>query len=377
MTQLMFNQAGYRLVTDLPEEMRPWRDRPIAWENVSPATGTYHLNTDGVYLYYPDAKSAGLDHPVGQAQFGLGCISSFRTETDPARRAVFLTRARAQADRLIAKHTEAREAWWFPYGFDFTHTVHTGVSYKAPWYSGMAQGEVLSLLVQLSQLDGVCGEDRARYLAAADAAFASLQVADDGYPWAVNVDGAGYVWLQEYPGSQPGTGDYTYNGMIFAMLGLWDYYVATGSQDAAALYDGCATTIARYFPLLRNTKWASFYCQTHRIPAPAYHQHHINLLRQLNWQTGSPDFADHTDRLVDDYPANAAGTVQFAAGTHTLYRYDTAADGSWVESRADKILETKSVTFSRATQAPASMRRRIQNRGIYYRISAGAYTGWW
>ncbi|MFC9978091.1 D-glucuronyl C5-epimerase family protein [Spirillospora sp. NPDC127200] len=357
--------------------MRPWRDRPTKWENVSPATGTYHLDSGGVYLYYPDAGSAGLDHPVGQAQFGLGCISSYRAETDPARRAVFLARAKTQADRLIAKRLEARGSWWFPYGFDFTHAVHTGVSYTAPWYSGMAQGEVLSLLVQLSQLDGVCGEDRARYLAAADAAFASLQVADDGYPWAVNVDDAGYVWLQEYPGSQPGAGDYTYNGMVFAMFGLWDYYVATGSQDAAALYDGCATTIARYFPLLRNTKWASHYCQTHRIPAPAYHQHHINLLRQLHWQTGSADFADHTDRLVDDYPASVTGTVQFAAGTHTLYRYDTAADGSWAQSKADKILETKSVTFSRATQAPASMRRRIQNRGIYYRISAGAYEGWW
>ncbi|MFB8418971.1 hypothetical protein ACFC63_26050, partial [Streptomyces albidoflavus] len=62
--QLTFQQAGYRLVTDLPEEMRPWRDRPTKWENVSPATGTYHLDSGGVYLYYPDVGSAGLDHPL-------------------------------------------------------------------------------------------------------------------------------------------------------------------------------------------------------------------------------------------------------------------------------------------------------------------------
>lgn len=372
------NQAGYQLAQDLPEAMRPWRDRPVAWANASPTTGAYHLNAQGEYLYYPGGGATGYDHPVGQVQFGLGCIASYRTETDPARKALFLTRAKAQADRLIAQHVEARGAWWFPYGFDFTHTVHSGVSYTAPWYSGMAQGEVISLFVQLSELDALTVEERAAYLAAADGAFASLQVVDDGYPWAVNIDGAGYLWIQEYPGAEPGSGDYTYNGMIYAMFGLYDYACATGSGAAADLYDACATTIARYFPLLRNPKWCSFYCQTHRIPAYTYHQHHIELFRQLNWQTSSPDFADHVDRLVDDVPApGVTGTIAFESGSHTLYRFDTAASGAWVSGKNDVQLESKTVTFAQDTAAPASMRRRIQDRGIYYLISAGAYAGWW
>lgn len=372
------NQAGYRLVTDLSEAMRPWRDRPVAWANVSPSTGPYRLNSAGEYLYYPDGGTVGYDHPVGQAQFGLGCITSYRTETDPARKSLFLTRARAQAERLIAQHDEARGAWWFPYGFDFAHAVHTGVDYTAPWYSGMAQGEIISLFVQLAGLAEVCAEDQARYMAAADGALASLLVHDEAYPWCVNVDDAGYLWIQEYPGDQPDTGDYTYNGMIFAMFGLYDYWAATGSQQAADLYDACATTIARYFPLLRNTRWHSYYCQTHRVPAPTYHQHHINLFSQLHWQTGSPDFAECVDRLVDDFPApGVSGTVAFEAGTHVLCRFDTAASGAWVSGKNDALLESKSVTFTSDTAAPASMRRRIQNRGIYYLISAGAYTGWW
>jgi hypothetical protein len=372
------NRAGYRLALDLPDSMRPWRDRPVRWENVSPSTGSYHLDAGGVYMYYPDGGTVAYDHPVGQAQFGLGCLASYRTETDPARRSLFLTRARAQADRLIGQHHEARGAWWFPYPFDYAHSVHSGVDYTAPWYSGMAQGEALSLFVQLAQIAEVATADRDRYLEAADRTLASLQALDDGYPWAVNVDGAGYLWIQEYPGAEPGSGDYTYNGMIFAMFGLWDYCAATGSQPAADLYDACATTIARYFPLLRNTRWHSYYCQTHRIPAPTYHQHHINLFRQLHWQTGSPDYADMTDRLVDDYPApGVAGTVAFESGSHTLYRFDTAASGAWVASKADAELERKMVSFSQDTAAPASMRRRIQGRGIYYLISAGAYAGWW
>ena len=372
------NQSGYQLVTDLPEAMLPWRDRPTRWENVSPSTGPYRLNAAGEYLYYPDGGSVGYDHPVGQAQFGLGCLASYRTETDAARKAVFLTRARAQAERLIAQHVENRGAWWFPYGFDFTHAVHSGVDYQAPWYSGMAQGEILSLFVQLAELDATSTEDRARYMAAADGTLASLQVADDGYPWVVNTNASGYLWIQEYPGATPGAGDYTYNGMVFAMFGLYDYARATGSEAAADLYDACATTIARYFPLLRNPKWHSFYCQTHRIPAPTYHQHHINLFTQLHRQTGSPDFAEAVDRLVDDFPApGVSGTVAFEAGSHTLYRFDTAASGAWAAAKDDALLETRTVSFSQDTAAPASMRRRIHNRGIYYLISAGAYTGWW
>jgi hypothetical protein len=373
-------QAGYQIVTDLPEEMRPWRDRPVPWDSASPDSGIYHLDSAGVYLYYPDASSPGLDHPVGQAQFGLGCLASYRTEADSARKAVFLARARTQADRLISQRTEARGAWWYGYPWAFTHTVHTGVSYEPPWYSGMAQGEALSLLVQLAGVDEVPCADRAAYQAAASCTFASLTLLDDGYPWVTNLDADSYWWIQEYPANPQGTGisDYTFNGMVFSLFGIYDYAVATGSTDAAALYDAGVTTISKYFPLLRNPQWWSYYCRTHRILAPTYHQHHIELFAQLGWQTGSPDLADHADRLVDDCPAaGVAGTVHFAAGSHTFYRFDTAASGAWVEALADAQLAQQTVSFAHDTSAPASMRRRIQGRGIYYLISAGPYAGWW
>jgi hypothetical protein len=374
----VMQQAGYQMVADLPEGMRPWRDRPVSWANASLDSGPYHLDADGVYLYYP-TTGGPYDHPVGQCQFALGCLASYRTESDPARRAVFLARARSQADRLISQHVEARGAWWFPYPFDFTHATHTGVTYTAPWYSGMAQGEALSLFTQLSQVDDVPCEARDSYRAAADAAFASLQLGDDGYPWVTLVDDGGYWWIQEYPGNQPGSiSDFTFNGMVFALLGLYDYAVATGSTEAAALYDAGVTTITSNYPLLRSPQWWSRYCKTHEIIAPTYHQHHIELLQQLGWQTGSPDLADHADRLVDDCPApGVSGTVRFAAGTHVLYQFDTASSGAWVETLGDAQLAQQTVSFAHATSAPASMRRRIQGRGIYYLISAGPYAGWW
>lgn len=372
-----FQKAGYRIDPDLPEAMRPWRNRPMTWATANLSSGDYHLNADGVYMKYSDGKS--YDHPVGQIQFGLGCIASYRVETDPTRKATFLKRAKAQADRLIAKRVETRGAWYFPYPFDFTHAEHSGVVYKAPWYSGMAQGESISLFAQLAALEGISADERALYRTAADGTFASLLRADNTNPWVVNKDKAGYLWIQEYPFKTAGTGDYTYNGMIFAMFGLWDYAQLTGNELASQLYDGACTTIARYFTLLRNPRWFSYYCQTHRIPANTYHHHHITLWQQLNWQTNSAVFAHQLDMLIEDVPTGVAtgSVIAIAAGTHTLYKLDTKADGSWVKTKADKILSSKKVVFARATQAPIDVRRRIQGAGVWYRISAGAYKGYW
>ncbi|WP_327315035.1 D-glucuronyl C5-epimerase family protein [Streptomyces sp. NBC_01235] len=374
-----FKKDGYQIVPDLPEALRPWRNRPTTWANANLSAGTYHLNADGVYMMYAD-DGKSYDHPVGQIQFGLGCLTSYRVETDPTRKAVFLERARAQADRLIAKRVETRGAWYFPYPFDFTHAEHSGVVYKAPWYSGMAQGESISLFAQLAALeDGLSADERALYRSAADGAFASLLRADDTNPWVVNKDQAGYLWIQEYPFKTAGTGDYTYNGMIFAMFGIWDYFRLTGNRLAAQLYDGTCTTIARHFALLRNPRWFSYYCQTHRIPTHTYHHHHIALWQQLHWHTNSPVFAHQLDMLIEDVPpgVKSGSVITIAAGTHTLSKLDTNSDGSWAKARADRVLSSKKVVFARATQAPIDVRRRIQGTGVGYRISAGAYKGHW
>ncbi|MDN3294699.1 hypothetical protein QWM81_11655 [Streptomyces ficellus] len=155
-----FNTNGYKIVSDLPENLRPWRNRPTAWANISPTTGNYHLNAQGVYLYYPN-----------------------------------------QSQRP-------------------------------------------------------------------------------------------------------------------------------------------------YFGLLRNPRWFSYYCRTHRIPAPTYH-HHITLWQQLHWHTNSVVFAHQMDMLVDDFPSPGVKTgsvIAIGKGTHTLYKVDTTATGDY-----DKV----------------------------NRISAGAYKGYW
>ncbi|MGY4744137.1 D-glucuronyl C5-epimerase family protein [Streptomyces sp. ATMOS53] len=376
-----FTTTGFTIV-DVPEELRPWRNRPVAKGD----EGAY-VDAQGVRMFYndPDVFINGdgklYDHPVTQIQYGLGCLASYRTTGDTW----FLTRAKAHAQRQIDRRVETRGAWYFPYPFNYTHSEHGGLVFTAPWYSGMAQGEAISLFIQLAQLTEITAEERTQYLAAADGAFASLLRADDAKPWVVNKDSTGFFWIQEYPIDAPGTSDYTFNGMIFALFGLWDYYQHTRNELALKLWDGGLTTISNYYPRLRNTRWLSYYCNTHRIAPLSYHHHHIDLFMQLQWFSGHYTFARDMDQLLDDYPypdlvstdLPSGGTIAFAAGNYTLYQYATTATGAYDPAKDDAQTATKQVTFSQATAAPATMRRRIHGRGVYYRISAGAYTGWW
>ncbi|WP_330344049.1 D-glucuronyl C5-epimerase family protein [Streptomyces longwoodensis] len=376
-----FNTSGYQVV-DVPETLRPWRNRPVPKGD----EGAY-VDAQGVRMFYndPDVFINGdgklYDHPVTQIQYGLGCLASYRTIGDTW----FLTRAKAQAQRQIDRRVETRGAWYFPYPFNYTHNEHGGLVYTAPWYSGMAQGEAISLFIQLAQLPETTEAERTRYLAAADGAFASLLRADDAKPWVINKDASGFFWIQEYPIDAPGTSDYTFNGMIFALFGLWDYYQQTRNELALKLWDGGLTTIAAYYPRLRNARWVSYYCNTHRIAPLTYHHHHIDLFMQLQGFSGHYGFARNMDQLLDDYPypdlvsddLPSGGTIAFAAGTYTLYQYATTTTGAYDPAKDDAQTATQQVTFTRATTAPASMRRRIKGRGVYYRISAGAYTGWW
>ncbi len=207
----------------------------------------------------------------------------------------------------MRRRHEERGAWFFPYPFDFRHQVHQGVAYRAPWFSGMAQGEALSLFSQLARYAPLSASHRARYRAAAHKAFASLLVGNDRLPWVVARDERAHLWIHEYPIDAPGTYDYTYNGFMFAALGLWDYYAMSRNPLAEQLFDGSSTTLHAYFPALRNPGWLSHYCRTRDIPSSSYHPVHVDLLLQLSWLSGSERFAARSDLLMEDFPSPSLG----------------------------------------------------------------------
>lgn len=299
------------------------------------------------------------DHPVAQAQYGLLNLTTYRVTNDP----FYLSRAVAQANRLVSRRVESGGAWFFPYGYDYALHSTSDVE-RAPWYSAMAQGLALALFCRLYS---VTHDERWRL--DATAAFASLtRGPSSSAPWVSRVDANGYLWLEEYPLWPPQRSDRTYNGFMYALMGVYEYWLTTRSPAAAQLFGGGIVTVRDFFGWYRQSAWLSHYCLAHPSQLSAkYHWAHEGLLLSLYSATHLSVLAADADLLRWDYPPPAKGTVAFSAGAHTGYTFTSAG----------AVVTSRSVVVTRPSQAPADARVRIHGRGIYYRIAAGGLAGFW
>jgi hypothetical protein len=351
-----YDRAGYT-PKPVPVAAVPYNDLPL---DPRQATGT--VDATGVRMFaHPDITSGQLmNHPVAQAQYGLRLLNTYRVTKDPW----FLDRAQRQAQRLVDTHVESRGAWWLPYPFNFSIG---GTLLTAPWYSQMAQGVALSLFVRLHDVTG-----NAAWKTPADGLFASflLDPAAD-QPWGVWTDAGGYLWLEEYPRWLPGDSERVLNGHLFALYGLWDYWRATGSSEAAALFDGALTTANRYVPSgFRNPAWASNYSLRSDLPHLTYHGIHVDQLHHAHALTGAARFADLGDMLHQDYPPPLqSGSLRFAASAHTGVKFDSTNTG--------RVTARKTITLSGVSSAPFDQRRRVFTQpGYWYHVTAGALDGY-
>lgn len=324
----------------------------------------YNLNVPrdaaGVRMYA--INGVLYNHPVLQAQDGLMSLSDYRL-THEAR---YLNRAVLNAQRLIDRRVLSDDAWYYPYPFDFRLHGYPNAVMRAPWFSGMAQGQALSLFTRLYRVTGT-----QKWRDAADATFTSFRNAPvQGLPSVVNIDPSKYLWLEEYPLWPTTASDRTLNGHVFAVFGLYDYQQLTGDPVALDLWNG-AVANTRWYLLhgFRLPNYLSHYCLAHPVvTSTKYHQIHWQQMISLHAGTGDAVFSQFADLLRADYPPpGVSGTVRFAAGAHTGYKF----------SQSGAITASKTITLNGQSNAPADLRQRIKGRAIMLHITAGSLAGYW
>jgi hypothetical protein len=296
--------AGLVAAPMLAPAARSSEDRPInapraayvnGWPLRTPSDGV-DLDAQGVRVVRAQGKS-DLHNAVSIAQYGLGSLDAYRKDRAPAR----LATAATQADWLLQNGQHARGGLYFPYRFAFDLGYRgSGKTIRPPWYSAMAQGMALSLLTQLWQATG----DRKWRTAATDV-FDTLD--DEGPtegPWTNFIDPYGYRWFEEYASPSGATPPMrVLNGHIFAMLGLYDYWRATGSEAAAQLFAEGAQTVKSYLPQFRVPGHSSRYMLgIPGLQVPSYHAIHVAQLRALQEITGDEWFGVEADRWASDPP---------------------------------------------------------------------------
>lgn len=261
--------------------------RPYARTHAPRSREAGPRDAEGVVVFRHDGRTSY--HPVQIAQHALGELEGYRLTG----RRTFLHRARASLRRLDAESVSADGATYFPYPFDFALAGNPDDMMRAPWYSAMAQGQVLSLATRLLEIE----PDEA-VLRVAEGAFASfLHGPSSTSPWTVFVDERS-LWFEEYPKDPPMR---VLNGHIFAIFGLYDYCRFSGDPRAEDLVRGGAATVRRHGEEFRDPGALSRYCL--RLPMlknAKYHVIHQDQLRLLTNITGDAWFSGLADRMAAD-----------------------------------------------------------------------------
>jgi len=263
-----------------------YSDQPFTWNKLAPLNPDFPVDKDGIIIYADQYY-----HPGQIANQGLFYLDSFHQTNNQE----YLVLAKKYAAKLLEIAHQERGSLYFPYPFDFALHGFKDDVVKAPWYSGMTQGEALSLFVRLYEITA----DQ-QYLEAAERTFKSFQNlrSDKAQPWTVWVDKEGFYWIEEYPEDIP---DQTLNGFIYGLYGLYDFYWLRKDDSSKILIEASLTTLKRYLRDFRNPGGISFYCLKHKRASESYHQTHIKQLQILYQMTGDEYFKTMADNFYQDY----------------------------------------------------------------------------
>ncbi len=228
--------------------------------------------------------SIGVQYnPIAIAQYGLGHYNRYRKTGNENSKRIVLNIASWLVNHLEL-NPDGISVWNHHFDWEY-HGIH-----KAPWYSALAQGTGLSLLVR-----AYLATDDSQYLQAATDAFQSflMEMEEGGVR---HTDVEGYVWLEESI-HQPPT--HILNGFIWALWGVRDYYLLTGAEEAEQLFHDGLRTLEAKLSTFDSGYWSLYEHAGTRLPmltSPFYHRLHIVQLRILHNMARRSVFADTADR---------------------------------------------------------------------------------
>jgi heparosan-N-sulfate-glucuronate 5-epimerase len=242
-----------------------------------------HHDSSGIPMLNYHGQIGLQYNPIAIAQWGLGNYNLHKQAPSPEREPRFL----AAGDWLCTRLDKNPHGLWvWNHHFDWEYRT----TLKSPWYSGLAQGQGISLLVRAHTATG-----EGRYLDAATRAFQSFLAPTDQGGVAFTAKN-GDLWFEEYIVSPP---THILNGFIWTIWGVHDYFLATGDPSARELFARAVATLRTNLPRYDLGFWSLYEESGTRLPmlaSPFYHRLHIVQLRVMHRLTGDKIFADYADR---------------------------------------------------------------------------------
>ncbi len=225
----------------------------------------------------------GLQYnPIAIAQYGLGNYNLYMENNEDTRYWKFLT----VADWLVKSlepNTKGIPVWHHYFDFEYRDTL------KAPWYSGLAQGLGISVLLRAHDETG-----NEKYVQAANDAFKSIRthVEDGGVQFKDDDD----IWLEEYIVDPP---THILNGFIWGLWGVYDMAVYQSNNEARDLFNRFSKTIIKNLHCYDNGFWSLYEQSGTLLPMIAsnfYHNLHIVQLEIMYTLTGEDKYKEYHER---------------------------------------------------------------------------------
>lgn len=231
--------------------------------------------------------AVGLQYnPIAISQYGLGNYNLFLRTGSKERYQKFLKIA-----HWLVENLEVNENGVYVWNHHFDWEYRDKL--RAPWYSALAQGQGISLLVRAYQ------ETKIRHYsdAAEKAFFSFLKEVDEGGVKYMDEDG--YVWFEEAIVDPP---THILNGFIWASWGIYDYFLLTGDKSAKNLFNEAVETLRNKLVEFDIGFWSLYEQSGTRlkmIASPFYHSLHIVQLKIMYKLTGDPIFLHYAQKWTD------------------------------------------------------------------------------
>jgi len=164
----------------------------------------FRINADGIPEVYYSHIDRWESNTVTIAQYALACYDDYIKNNNENSKDIFMKQV-----KFLSKnnHEIGIDKIAYPYFFPFN-------GLQPPWYSGMAQGQVVSVFVRAF----IIADDES-YLDIARKIINFMFVpVDCGGVFTFTPEG--HDWIEEYPTTPP---SFVWNGFVFAVMGLIDY----------------------------------------------------------------------------------------------------------------------------------------------------------
>jgi heparosan-N-sulfate-glucuronate 5-epimerase len=235
---------------------------------------TDYGNVTGIYI-------GPQRNPITIAHKAIDYFNSFEKNKDTNSKQLFLNTANWFVGNTLPHGNYSILEYKFPW---------PQYQLKAPWQSGMAQAQALGILARAYNIT-----HEIKYLNTSKMLLNSffVEVKDGGVTYKSPTNG---WWYEEYAAdNHDRVISRALNGMIFSVLGIYDYYKYTKDPEAKYLFDKGILALKNNLALYDNNG-DSFYDILKTPANQNYHKTHVKLLQQLYDITGESTFEGYHDR---------------------------------------------------------------------------------